>query len=194
MLIAIEGLDGAGKTTLIEHLEKILPNCVSFKPFTMTDDIAQLLREKQSVEARKAIKTAMLNQQENFLNYLQENPNSLVLLDRWILSAIVYSSMEDASVEEVKEYISGFVIPDKTIFLDVYANVCYTRIQLRELLHGIKRSRYEETEEILETAYCGFIYWIASARSEHGIHFTHKLVTKPVSSLASLIHQVKSLL
>ena len=144
-LIVVEGPDGIGKTTLIENLALYLkasnnnplvlanPNPDSIK----YNEIKQLLNEE--IQDTDKLQQLMLQNyldlyNKTILKHLKNKPNNIVILDRWIISTIIYNIIENGSL--YKSISSGSYIWDglklisnndsilsqnsKTILIDFY--------------------------------------------------------------------------
>lgn len=151
MIIAIEGIDGAGKTTLINKLMEIYPYALYFKPVTLTEEFEAKVKKATDPYMRQdLIREMMWKTNDDITRH--NSKSSLIFIDRWICSALVYQLLEGIPYEVAEEYIKELVIPDATIFLEVDACIAHRRLLKREAQTGIKRTRYEETEEILVSA------------------------------------------
>jgi dTMP kinase len=132
-LITIEGLDGAGKTTLaVGLLEGLRARGLD----------AELLREPGGVRASELIRELVKDPElrisaraeallyaaaraqlvEEALNPLLERGTS-VLLDRFVDSSLAYQGggrqLGLAPVREINEFATGGLAPDLTLFLDI---------------------------------------------------------------------------
>jgi dTMP kinase len=132
-LITIEGLDGAGKTTLaVGLLEGLRARGVE----------AELLREPGGVRASELIRELVKDPElrisaraeallyaaaraqlvEEALNPLLDRGTS-VLLDRFVDSSLAYQGggrrLGLAPVREINEFATGGLAPDLTLFLDI---------------------------------------------------------------------------
>jgi dTMP kinase len=132
-LITIEGLDGAGKTTLaVSLLEGLRARGVD----------AELLREPGGVRASELIRELVKDPElrisaraeallyaaaraqlvEEALDPLLER-GTCVLLDRFVDSSLAYQGggrqLGLAPVEDINEFATGGLAPDLTLFLDI---------------------------------------------------------------------------
>jgi dTMP kinase len=144
-LITIEGIDGAGKTTLASKLESAL---------TAHGIDVQLLREPGGVQVaervRKLVKDPDLNVGaraeallyaaaraqlvEEAVEPLLKN-GAWVLLDRFVDSSLAYQgagrSLGITAVREINEFATGGLVPDRTLLLSIDPSLGRTRSQAR---------------------------------------------------------------
>jgi len=137
ILVAIEGIDGAGKTTQVALLSEALGRAgeqpvVSKEP--TNGRWGRLIKESAA--------TGRMSPDEEltaFINDRTEHVETLILpalergltviLDRYFYSSIAYQGSRGANVEEVKRIMeSRFPIPDAVFILDVEPSVGIFRI------------------------------------------------------------------
>ncbi|MCL1988268.1 MAG: dTMP kinase [Firmicutes bacterium] len=135
--IAIEGIDGSGKTTLIQKLgeyftENQLPHKITKQP---TDkETGQLIRKvlngkvylpEESIALLFAADRAV-HIKEDILPKLEENVH--VICDRYLYSSIAYQGTA-LPIEVVFAYNQRFfIVPNLTIFIDTAPEECERRI------------------------------------------------------------------
>jgi len=140
-LVVFEGIDNAGKTSVIERLKVLLENCNV--PVTVCGELrsplASILRELLNSEGSPFLKTYFFacdrawSYERIGLPALQRG--ELVLWDRYVDSAIVYRTVELANVsskinlEFVKSINQPFKEADLTIYIDISVETAFKRIK-----------------------------------------------------------------
>ena len=115
-LIVVEGPDGIGKTTLIKNLELYL-KASSKNPLVLAnpnpkkvkyDKIKQMLKEEKIQNTDQLQQLMLMNFIDLFntdiSTHLKNKPDNIVILDRWIISSIIYNIIEDGWLYKI---ISG---------------------------------------------------------------------------------------
>lgn len=131
VFIVIEGIDGAGKTTLAQELAKrlkIYNVVVTQEPFM---PISELL--KGATPQEKALLFATdrwVHVNKVILPELQKG--SIVISDRYSLSSFVYQSIEGVPIEEILELNKHFPKPDLLLLIDIDPEVSIERARQRE--------------------------------------------------------------
>lgn len=132
LIVALEGLDGAGKSTLATHLAQDLSSHLDTKIIhTPIHDVKPLAMQLRGV-----------NKEASFLAFLIGNivPSSslerqqVLIFDRYILSTIVHHWSVFLRFElEIPDLLKvlGVRPADFTIFLDVDPSLAWTRISTR---------------------------------------------------------------
>lgn len=148
LFIVLEGIDGAGKTSvankLVEDLESAGYRVVyTYEPY---DTLYIEILKKQYNEYRDAFLDALtyaadrlIHLKKVILPHLREG--AIVICDRYFYSSVAYQTAQGASLDWVLEVNSFALKPDLAIYLDVEPDV------------GIKRrsglsSRFPEYEEL----------------------------------------------
>lgn len=147
-IIAIEGIDGAGKTTLVQSLKDSWSGYFSCSlEVSKAPGGVETTRELRDILFKE--RRTPLNEKTKFAIFLADRVEQIemqcrptkaeerksLVLDRFNLSTIAYQSvLTSLSVESIKtalEIFSGGFEPDLTIYLDVSVEVAIQRIQKR---------------------------------------------------------------
>ncbi|RUM35273.1 MAG: dTMP kinase [Archaeoglobus sp.] len=150
LLIAIEGIDGAGKTTLAKALKKWLEN-IGVKAVIVKEPgnsvWGRKIRESYSKslsveeELRLFLKDREVNVREKILPNLREN--SVVIMDRYYYSNMAYQGARGIDIEKIRiENLKIAPEPDLVVLLDCDPEICLSRIEKR----GSEKNRFEELE------------------------------------------------
>ncbi len=154
-LLALEGIDGTGKETQISLLKKEFPNLKIFKyPSQKTPQLNDYLEGKIEFNGKDLFQLFLndILAEQNEVKKELEN-NSIVILDRYVLSTLAYEK-EGISYEEAKSIIqhSNILIPDKIILLDITPEESYKRKNQQKVL-----DRYEQNLNYLSTVRNNFL-------------------------------------
>jgi dTMP kinase len=142
MFIVVEGIDGSGKTTLIEEISKQLA-AKGYAPVITSEfgstlpwsgQLRQQLMEN-SGNVREEYATIMLARYSHYQSVLEPHLSAghIVLMDRYQLSTIGYqgqlNDMGDPTVREIIDdhQMCGWPVPDLTILLDCDPGTAYMR-------------------------------------------------------------------
>jgi len=146
--IVFEGLDGAGKSTLIrslsQHLEKLKQTFVLTREpggTALGDEIRQLLlRTKGEAPVPRAellLYQAGRAQHVDCVIAPALKKGQWVLCDRYSASSIAFQcggrNINQAEVEWLNNYSTGSLVPDLWVLLDLDADTAKARMQGREL-------------------------------------------------------------
>lgn len=163
-LITIEGIDGAGKSTVIEALNEEFPNAV----FTSEPQEDQWLGKV----LRKALVDENMSDMSLFFLFLSEhaqhiedyvNPalqeNKLVVSDRFVDSRYAYQTyaLDNNVTGDTLDWIRNIqengwsTIPDQTIILDIGVDTSLERIADNKKEVFEKRDRLEAARDIYLT-------------------------------------------
>jgi dTMP kinase len=164
-LFAIEGIDGAGKTTIIRELAKRL-QLEGLKVGTFKNHAGPTSPYWQSVKTTKEqlkdtddelnFETDRTLQAIEFLTYCRSilpiliNNYDVIFSDRYTLSKIVYGRVVHDipnQAEKIIEIATDIPKPDATIFIDVDLKVAQDRIQTRN-----QEMDWKENPEYLKKA------------------------------------------
>ena len=135
VFIAIEGVDGSGKSTQIKLLGKKLAK-LGYAIHTTTEPSSGILgpilrtylsnpNSQHSVDALLFAADRIEHYHEEILPKLQSG--AIVICDRYKLSSIIYQGLNGLSEEWIEMINSKVPDPDLTIYLDVSADIAVKR-------------------------------------------------------------------
>ncbi len=164
-IIAVEGIDGAGKTTLskalYEDLKKEKINCILSEEPTISSfgqKLKELLKkETNPIELKKLFLKDRKWHVEKLIIPAIEN-GKWVILDRYYLSTVAYQGaqgLDEKSLLKENETIAP--IPDLVIYLDLQVKEALKRINNRS-----RKTEIFEKEEFLtkvDTIYKRYLRW-----------------------------------
>lgn len=142
ILIVFEGIDGSGKSTQVQILQKILIEKnldVVILSEPSLGPWGKKIRKKASLpdsltpeeELELFVKDRKDNVQKNLRPALAKN--KIVLLDRYYFSTMAYQGAKGIDVERIRQINEQFAIPPDLVFiLDVEAEMGLNRIQGRK--------------------------------------------------------------
>lgn len=174
LLIAFEGLDGAGLTTQAERAKENLEDETPWETYLTkepTDGPAGAqIRMGLSGRVEFDPQTLALLFATDRIDHLNQDvipkleDGVIVLLDRYYLSSFAYQMTEpDVDIEWLRAINSKCRTPDLTIFLDVKPQVCLRRMK-RERWHV---ELYEKEAELREV-YRNYEQMVEVLRDEEG--------------------------
>lgn len=143
LFIVLEGLDGAGKTTLGRRLtaylnERVgagiaLLTCEPHDPSAAGDYIRAVLTRQFAIAPRTLALAYALNRADHTERVIAPHlaAGGIVICDRYLLSSLAYNSGPDLPLEKVLELNAAARRPDVTLFLDASAEICYQRLGAR---------------------------------------------------------------
>ena len=122
--IAFEGIDNAGKTTLVEHLEVMLQNKGIKVGITkeLTSEIGGIVLKhfKNDIQLSPKLKTYLFAA-DRLIRFQEiiSKEYDIVIWDRYIYSALVYREMERLDVQWVRIVNSIFPVANLTYYIDI---------------------------------------------------------------------------
>lgn len=160
-LISIEGIDGSGKTTLINSLKEMYPEYIYTTEPNNDTWLGEVVRKSISSDDPTVPQTSILflflaehaNHVDSIIKPNLKDGNNIIC-DRYIDSRYAYQSheLEDSIDGNTLKWIrniqeqSWTVIPDTTILLDIPVNVAIDRISDGEIFeHKNKLENFRST-------------------------------------------------
>ncbi|MCS7072073.1 MAG: dTMP kinase, partial [Anaerolinea sp.] len=140
LFIVLEGLDGAGKTTLgrrlADHLNALRPDPPALftyephDPSAAGEYIRAVLAKQFTVAPRTLALAYALNRADHTERVIAPHlaAGGIVICDRYLLSSLAYNSGPDLPMDKVLELNAAARRPDLTLFLDADAAICYQRL------------------------------------------------------------------
>lgn len=162
--IAVEGLDGSGKTTLVQQLAEWLrvearATCEPHEQYAAGTYIRQVLAREFAISPYALTLAYALNRADHterlitpFLEAAAPDAPRVVITDRYYLSSLAYQSSPDQPLEAVMALNCGARRPDLHVFLDVEAEIAYARIGSRSKRRDLFDERLAEMREKYEAA------------------------------------------
>lgn len=154
-LIAVEGIDGTGKSTLVARLAERLRArggevVTSKEP---TDGPWGRILRRSATEGRLGPEEEL----EMFLKDRREHVRDLILpalgrgavviLDRYYFSTIAYQSLRGLDAESIRARNEAFApVPDLLVILDLAPEAAVARIEVRE--RGVGANHFEQVHQL----------------------------------------------
>ena len=166
MLIAVEGIDGAGKHTLVQELEKVLNAEIEVFPRYGTSDAGLLIRRAlyghmgdltDSPYAMAALFALDRADLRDYLRAAAEDSERVLLLDRYVASNAAYTAarMEDMEAAQwVYDLEFGDLRlpkPHLQILLDIPTSVARERAEGRAAQDSSRSLDAYESDDSLQT-------------------------------------------
>jgi len=162
VLIAIEGIDGAGKTTLARKLEKWLESrgySVEVIKEPGNSVWGQKIRESYDrvLDAREELELFLKDREENVRRKILPalKKGTIVIMDRYYYSTMAYQGARGIDVEEIRRRNEEIAPkPDAVLLLDCEPELCFERIRRRGKTNRFERLEYlrRVREKFLEIA------------------------------------------
>ena len=136
MFVVIEGMDGVGKTTLIEGLKKILPNDVVYIRDPGGTTISEELRtivKKEEMSDMTSLYLFLAARQDLFDRIVKPalDDGKMVISDRWAWSTFIYQGVLGGLKEHLIKIPNSTIEPDLIIHLDLPTNETMLRLSNR---------------------------------------------------------------
>jgi dTMP kinase len=181
VLIAIEGIDGAGKTTQVnllrDALERVEPVVTSKEP--TNGPWGRIIKESATAGrlSPEDELTAFLNDRtEHVTNLVRPalEQGRIVILDRYFYSSIAYQGSRGANYKEVQSMMEArFPIPDAVFILDIDPVLSVHRIahsRGEEPNHFEERKNLAKAREIFNEMSGQVIHHIDGSMSREAVH------------------------
>lgn len=182
ILIAVEGIDGAGKTTQVKMLREALERAgespvVSKEP--TNGPWGKIIKESASQGrlSPEAELDAFLHDRTEHVETLIApalEQGKVVILDRYFYSSIAYQGSRGANVEEIRSIMeSRFPIPDAVFVLDIDPAVGIHRIahsRGEEPNHFEDRGNLSRARAIFRSMVSPNIHHINGAMARESVH------------------------
>jgi dTMP kinase len=142
--VAVEGLDGSGKSTLISNVSELLADDFDVRSFRLPDssslgggDLADVVTKRRPSPSPEALALAFAaNRTDSYqrlvLPYLDGDPSRIALWDRYVLSGLAYQGMQGVPLPWLLSLNEQVEAPDLTVFLDTDPAECAARIRRRK--------------------------------------------------------------
>ena len=150
MIIAIEGIDGSGKTTIANFLKKELER-LGYKVELLKEPGDSVWGKKLKNSLRKRLppdeelKLFILDRKYNVEKFILPALKSgrVVILDRYYYSTLAYQGALGFDINSIKKQNESFAPkPDLVIILDVDPSKATTRIKKKRELNEFERIDY----------------------------------------------------
>ena len=201
-LVAVEGIDGSGKTTLTKIIQEQLVNdekdvfALPSGGFGSNEVEAQLKKivvaEKSNItpNAETLIYFASLAQKVEQYILPALCAKKIVIVDRFVLSTFVFShymfKQDRKLTEKIVRFASHEIVPDFTFLCDLEAEVAYSRLICR----GKELSRREKQGVQFMNDMRGWYYReIANCSKHYEIIRTDKVTIEEMGECISALEQ-----
>ena len=142
--IVIEGMDGAGKSGIVRQLhdslsptlgERVRLTYEPHDPSAAGHFIREVLSQRIKASPRALALAFALNRTDHLDNvvrpFLSAGGRRVVISDRYVLSSLVYQSIDGLIMDDVYGLNRWALRPDLTIYLNVSPTNCYARLRNR---------------------------------------------------------------
>lgn len=129
MIICLEAIDGAGKTTQVKLLEQYIKKTNDFRVqgyhFPTTSVFGDLIYQylngdnDYSKEVIELLQTADKMNRQEYIKYFKDKPHEFLILDRYNLSQYAYALASGLDKEWTLNLMSQYTEPDIKIFLNI---------------------------------------------------------------------------
>lgn len=163
-VIAVEGIDGSGKSTLIDDLIGHPPLMRAFSKLSRAPEfsspIGHCLRDSLGVMSPISIAYGFAAERHWLIDHCDETPGGLVIWDRYIDSAYACRSADIQAgrapsevMDVVHEIIARMPKPSATLYIDTHVETATTRLMLRQQHLGMPIRNDAQLLEFQREAY-----------------------------------------
>ena len=164
MFIVIEGLDGSGKTTLIENLgvelSKLNQTFVSTKcPGGATTSLRQILLSKNNLNWKTKLLLFLADQVETIDKIIQPalKEVNFVIADRFVFSSIAYACLDSPEntleILNLTQSIVNPALPDLIVHLDLDKDSAKERLEVKNHLDETALDNFDNLRQIYGKVY-----------------------------------------
>lgn len=130
--IAVEGINGSGKTTLINKLKEVLRN-EGYEPvdlpYKSMESYKLAITTNNKLDKDKYFRQAFKDAYSQIVPTLTSK--NILILDRFLISNLVYRSIDGTEVKGLEELEDNFIKVDTLIYLDCDPKIAFKRIKKR---------------------------------------------------------------
>lgn len=146
IIIAFEGIDGAGKTTLINRIRKNYKDRIAIYRRTQKGKIVDRLVASSFMQKNEVLQIPiyLFLSYKNYFRFRQYLNADIIIMDRCFLSNICYFFPSALSDEKLFKKIMALEIklfPQKIYILDVDPEVGRTRDSYKKSLNWLRKTR-----------------------------------------------------
>ncbi|TQR34446.1 dTMP kinase [Campylobacter sp. MIT 99-7217] len=167
MYVALEGIDGVGKSTQIELLKRNFKEAIfCFEPgnTALGEKLREILLESRLQICKNAeLLLFLADRAQHFEEVIKPNSHELIITDRSLISNLAYAKDFDMNfVLELNSFVLKGFLPHKCVFLEANEKLILQRFQGRNLdkieQRGIGyflelQNRFKEVLELLKTRF-----------------------------------------
>ncbi len=136
LLIVIEGIDGAGKSTQIEELVDWLMGLnydVVLTKWNSSEIMKKSIKEAKEKRLLTPLIYSLLHAADMACRYEHEilpalQKNKVVVADRYIYTSLARDKVRSVNIDMLKEIYKGFRVPDVVFRLKVPIEIAFTRV------------------------------------------------------------------
>lgn len=146
IIIALEGIDGSGKTTLINVLQNLIPESVSIYQRTKKNKFTDYIVTSRLMQKYifLQIPIYLLLSYKNYVFFRMLPPKQIILMDRCYLSNICYFCPKALYVSKFLKtmlFLEVKMIPEIIFVLDVNPETGRTRDQNKKSIEWLTKTR-----------------------------------------------------
>ncbi len=133
VFIAIDGIDGCGKGTIIQKLVRELPKEKTFvtrEPFNRTR-MKEFFSKPNAIQRKEEALTMYTEDREHHCTVMQAHleAGNIIICDRYKYATYAYQTAQGLPFELVHESQKKFMAPDVAIIIDIPASESMKRMQ-----------------------------------------------------------------